>query len=163
MLAVQTHQASRAAAARRPLPFPSSERPSSYAAAAIASLMVWTASMCCARWDCGERQRAEGELRYDDEAVSRGPGRESGVVAAEFASLGGRRTKTFWKRRGVSFGRRAAAGTRANYGETGKSVDVCSPGFRSNIAFGSLTHPGIGEMLRLIRENRYATRWRVSK
>jgi len=68
------------------------------------------------------------------------------VVAAELHSgVDGERNILEAPR--VSFGRRAAAGTRAQlWGNWEIRGRLFRRGFRSTIAFGSLTHPGIGEM-----------------
>jgi 2-methylcitrate dehydratase PrpD len=81
---------------------------------------------------------------------------ESGVVAAEFASLGWTATDEILESPRGFF--QAAGGgwdPNALMGKLGKPWTFVSPGISIKPSpSGSLTHPGIGEMLRLIRENR---------
>jgi len=81
---------------------------------------------------------------------------ESGVTAAEFASLGWTANEHILEAPRGFF--RAAGGgwdPSALMGKLGNPWTFASPGISIKPSpSGSLTHPGIGEMLRLIRENR---------
>ena len=81
---------------------------------------------------------------------------ESGVVAAEFASLGWTANEHILEAPRGFF--RAAGGgwePGAMMGKLGNPWTFVSPGISIKPSpSGSLTHPGIGEMLRLVRENR---------
>jgi 2-methylcitrate dehydratase PrpD len=80
---------------------------------------------------------------------------ESGVVAAEFAALGWTAAEDILEAPRGFF--QAAGGgwdPGAIMGKLGKPWTFISPGISIKPSpSGSLTHPGIGEMLRLIREN----------
>jgi 2-methylcitrate dehydratase PrpD len=80
---------------------------------------------------------------------------ESGVVAAEFASLGWTAAEDILEAPRGFF--QAAGGgwdPNALMGKLGKPWTFVSPGISIKPSpSGSLTHPGIGEILRLVREN----------
>ena len=80
---------------------------------------------------------------------------ESGVVAAEFASLGWTATDEILESpRGFFHAAGGGWDPAAIMGKLGNPWTFRSPGISIKPSpSGSLTHPGIGEMLRLIREN----------
>ena len=110
----------------------------------------------------GGRRRPARQFRVDDQAVPCGAAAENGTVAVDLAALGWTAADDILE---APLGFFQAAGGGFDPGSIvdrlGKPWTFASPGVSIKpYPSGSLTHPAMGEMLRLIRENKIKPRRR---